>query len=125
MIDHNARDTPGPVDSPCALPSCAYPQAKDVTQHRVQVLAAFLPSVDFPRAQPYRNRQYTKIAAAHLTLSQVLRMAEVVGTSFAQREPQSRFLQPPKDPPAGLMAAQHRDPFGIDVFGPWTPARLI
>jgi hypothetical protein len=52
-------------------------------------------------------------------------MAEVVGTSFARREPQTRYLQPPKYPPVGLMEARHTDPFGSDVFGPWTTERLI
>jgi hypothetical protein len=91
----------------------------------VQVLPAVLPLVDFTQAQPYRSRQHTPIAAARLTLAQVLHMAEVVGTSFARREPQTRYLQPPKYPPAGLMEARHTDPFGGDVFDPWTTERLI
>jgi hypothetical protein len=81
--------------------------------------------VDFTQAQPYRSRQYTTMAAAHLTPAQVLHIAEVVGTAFARREPQTRYLRPPKSPPPGLMEARHTDPFGSDVFGPWTTERLI
>jgi hypothetical protein len=81
--------------------------------------------VDFTHAQPYRSRQYTTVVAAHLTPAQVLHMAEVIGTSFARREPQARHLQPPKYPPAGLMEARHTDPFGSDVFGAWTTERIM
>jgi hypothetical protein len=80
--------------------------------------------VDFTQAQPYRSQQHTPIAAARLTHSQVLHMAEVVGTSFARHEPQTRYLQPPKYPPAGLMETRHTDPFGSDMFGPWMKERL-
>lgn len=125
MSDRSACDNPLSVDDPRSLPYCAYPQARDVAQHGVQRLPEVLPLVDFTQAQPYRSRQYTTIAAAHLTPAQVLHMAEVVGTSFARREPQSRSLQPPKYPPAGLMEARHTDPFGSDVFGAWTTERLI
>jgi hypothetical protein len=125
MRDQSAVDNPLSADGPRSLPFCAYPQVRDVTQHGVQVLPAVLPLVDFARAQPYRSRQYTAVAAARLTPAQVLHMAEVVGTSFAQREPQTRYLQPPKYPPAGLMEARHTDPFGSDTFGPWTKERLL
>lgn len=77
------------------------------------------------KLQPYRSRQYTPVAAARLTPAQVLHMVEVVSTSFARREPQIRYLHPPKYPPAELMEARHTDLFGSDVFGPWTTARLI
>lgn len=125
MSDRSACDNPLSVDAPRALPYCAYPQAKDVAQHGVQVLPAVLPLVDFTQVQPYRSRQYTTMAAARLTPAQVLRMAEVVGTSFVQREPQTRYLRPPKSPPPGLMEARYTDPLGSDVFGPWTTERLI
>jgi hypothetical protein len=52
-------------------------------------------------------------------------MAEVVGTSFARREPQTRHLQPPKNPPPGLMELTHSDPYGSDRFGAWTKERLL
>jgi hypothetical protein len=125
MSDGSACDHPRSVDAPRSLPYCAYPQAKDVTQHGVQVLPPVLPRVDFTHAQPYRSRQYTTMAAARLTPAQVLHMAEAVGTAFARREPQTRYLQPPRSPPPGLMEARHTDPFGSDRFGPWTPERLI
>ena len=125
MSDRSACDHPRSVDAPRSLPYCAYPQARDVTQRGVQVLPAVLPRVDFTQVQPYRSRQYTTMAAARLTPAQVLRMAEVVGTAFARREPQTRYLRPPKSPPPGLMAARHTDPLGSDVFGPWTTERLI
>ncbi|MGR8981752.1 MAG: hypothetical protein ACU84H_16910 [Gammaproteobacteria bacterium] len=57
--------------------------------------------------------------------SQVLHMADVVATSFARREPQIRHLKPPKYTPVELMEACHTDPFGRDVFGPWTTERLM
>lgn len=125
MSERSVSDNPRSVDIPGSLPYCAYPQARDVAQHGVQVLPAVLPRVDFTQARPYRSRQYTTIAAARLTPAQVLHMAEVVGTSFARREPQTRYLQPPKYPPAELMEACHTDPFGNDMFGPWTTERLI
>jgi hypothetical protein len=125
MSERGTFDNPLSADGPRSLPYCAYPQARDVTQHGVQVLPAVLPLVDFTQAQPYRSRQYTTIAAAGLTPAHVLRMAEVVGTSFARREPQTRYLQPPKYPPAGLMEARQTDPFGSDVSGPWTQERLL
>lgn len=125
MSERSRFDNSLTEDGPRSLPYCAYPQARDVTQHGVQVLPAVLPLVDFTRAQPYRSRQYTTIAAARLTPALVLQMAEVVGTSFAKREPQTRYLQPPKYPPARLMETRHTDPFGSDVFGPWTKERLL
>ena len=112
-------------EPPRSLPYCTYPQAREIAQHGVQKLPATLPLVDFTRAQPYRSHQYTTIAAAHLTPAQVLQMAAVVGTSFARREPQARYLQPPQYPPAGLLEACHTDPFGSESFGPWTKERLL
>jgi hypothetical protein len=52
-------------------------------------------------------------------------MAQVVGASFARREPQCRHLRPPKHPPAGLLEARHADPFGSDPFGSWTAETLM
>ena len=114
-----------PVDGPRSLPFCAYPRARDVAQHGVQVLPAVLPRVDFTQAQPYRSLQHKAIEAARLTPAQILQMARIVATAFARREPQTRHIQPPKYPPPGLMDAQHADPFGTDHFGPWTPANLV
>jgi len=54
-----------------------------------------------------------------------VRLAEVVGTSFAHREPQCRHLQPPKFPPAALGEAFHDDPFGSSAFGLWNRERLL
>ena len=125
MSERSSVDSPLTDDGPRSLPYCAYPQARDVAQHGVQVLPAVLPLVDFTRAQPYRSRRYTTIAAARLTPAQILNMAQVVGTSFARREPQTRYLQPPKYPPAGLMETRHTDQFGSEVFGPWTKERLL
>jgi hypothetical protein len=48
-----------------------------------------------------------------------LQMAWVIAAGFARREPQARYLRPPKHPPAGLMEASHSDPFGTDSFGSW------
>jgi hypothetical protein len=112
-------------DGPLPLPYCAYPKAEDVAQHGVQALPPSLPLVDFVRVQPHRSSQYTTVAAARLTPAQVLQMARVVATSFARREPQSRHLHPPKYPPAGLMEARHKDPFGSEPFGPWTTEKLL
>jgi hypothetical protein len=79
---------------PRSLPFCRYPSAADVVEHGVQPLPAILPLVDFERARPYRSRRYTAVPASRLTPNQVVRLAEVVGTSFARREPQCRHLQP-------------------------------
>ena len=125
MNNRNSWNNPRVVGNPSSLPYCAYPQASDVAQHGVQVLPEVLPLVDFTQAQPYRSRQYIPITVARLTLAQVLHMAEVVGTSFARHEPQTRYLQPSKYPPSGLMEARHTDPFGSDMFGPWTKERLV
>jgi hypothetical protein len=46
-------------------------------------------------------------------------MAWVIAAGFARREPQARYLRPPKHPPAGLMETRHTDPFGTDSFGSW------
>ena len=111
--------------APRPLPFCAYPTAKDVVQHGVQTLPACLPLVDFEQAQPHRSRRYATVPAARLTPAQVMRLAEVVGTSFARREPQARHLQPSRLPPAGLREAIHADPFGSSAFGPWDTGTLL
>src|SRR5918997_5896951 len=85
-------------DGPRPLPYCAYPKPRDMAQHGLQPLPASLPLVDFARAQPYRSRRYTTVAAADLTPTQVLQMARVVAASFAHRGPESRNLRPPKYP---------------------------
>ena len=122
MDDRSVHDA---IGEPLSLPYCAYPQAKDFTRHGVQVLPAVLPLVDFTRAQPYRSHKYSATVASRLTPDRVLQMTEVVGTSFARREPQARHLQPPKNPPPGLMKASHSDPYGSEIFGPWTKERLL
>jgi hypothetical protein len=125
MSGRSPCENPDVADGPRSLPYCAYPRATDVEQHGVQTLPPVLPLVDFTQAQPYRSRQYTTQPAAGLSPAQVLHMAEVVGTSFARREPQVRHLQPPQHPPAALMGAYYSDPFGQGVFGPWTTERLM
>ena len=115
-----------PNSGPRPLPYCAYPKASDVDRHGVQPLPASLPLVDFAQAKPYRSNRYATVAAARLAPDQVLQMARVVATSFARREPQSRHLQPPKRPRAGLVEARHTDPFGSsDPFGPWNTETLL
>jgi hypothetical protein len=114
-------EPPGTISSkgPRPLPYCAYPKASNVANHGVQPLPASLPLVDFGRSRPHRSSQYTTVVAADLTPDQVLQMARVVAASFARCGPESRSLQPPKYPPAGLMETSHTDPFGSDSFGPW------
>src|SRR5919107_3970037 len=117
-------ELPGRIssDEPHPLPYSAYPKARDVAQHGVQPLPAYLPLVDFARAAPHRSTRYSTVVAADLTPPQLLRMAWVIAASFAHREPQSRHLRPPKRPPAGLMEARHTDPFGTVPFGAWDTA---
>src|ERR687897_2019097 len=107
-----------PSDEPRPLPHSAYPKARDISQHGIQPLPASLPLVDFARAKPYRSR-YTTVLATELMQEQLLQMAWVIAAGFARREPQARYLRPPKHPPAGLMEARHTDPFGTDPFGSW------
>jgi hypothetical protein len=101
------------------LPYSAYPRARDVSQHGIQPLPASLPLVDFARAAPHRSSRYSSVLAPELTKDQLLQMAWVIAAGFARREPQARYLRPPKHPPAGLMEASHTDPFGTDSFGSW------
>src|SRR5918992_2162965 len=101
------------------LPYSAYPKARDVSQHGIPPLPASLPLVDFARAAPHRSSRYSTVLATELTKEQLLQMAWVIATGFARREPQARYLRPPKHPPAGLMEARHTDPFGTDSFGSW------
>jgi hypothetical protein len=125
MSDDTASDRPIPSAGPHSLPYCLYPRARDVASHGLQALPAVLPLVNFTQAQPYRSQQHTAIAAAQLAPAQVLEMARVVGASFARWEPQARHLQPPKQPPAGLLESRHTDPFGSDPFGLWTAETLL
>jgi hypothetical protein len=120
-------EVPGRISSggPRPLPYRAYPKASDVDRHGVQPLPAALPRLDLARARPYRSNRYATVVAEDLTPAQVLQMAQVVATSFARREPQSRHLRPPKHPPEGLMEARHSDPFGNDPFGPWNAETLL
>ena len=107
------------ADEPRPLPYSDYPAASDVAHHGLQPLPASLPLVDFAQAKPYRSIRYTTVLATELTKEQLLQMAWVIGVGFASREPQARYLRPPKHPPAGLMEARHTDPFGTDSFGSW------
>jgi hypothetical protein len=110
---------------PRPLPHCRYPSAEDVADHGVQPLPTILPLVDFEGARPHRSRRYTAVPASRLTPAQVIRLAEMVGTSFARREPQCRHLQPAKRWPDGLQDAVHIDPFGTTAFGPWSRENLL
>src|ERR671912_462654 len=107
------------ADEPRPLPYSDYPTASDVAQHGLQPLPASLPLVDFAQAKPYRSSRYSSVLATELMQEQLLQMAWVIATGFARREPQARYLRPPKHPPAGLMEARHTDPFGTDSFGSW------
>src|ERR671914_1118620 len=107
------------ADEPRPLPYSDYPTASDVAQHGLQPLPASLPLVDFAQAKPYRSSRYSTVLATELTKEQLLQMAWVIAAGFARREPQARYLRPPKHPPAGLMEVRHTDPFGTDSFGSW------
>ncbi len=113
------------MSEPRPLPYCSYPSASDVAQHGLQLLPASLPLVDFERARPHRSLRYAAMPASYLTPLEVLRLAEVVGTSFARREPQCRHLRPATNPPAELREALHADPLGESAFGPWSTERLM
>jgi hypothetical protein len=113
------------MGEPRPLPFCRYPTAADILEHSVQPLPAVLPLVDFERARPHRSRRYTAVPASRLTPAQVARLAEVVGRSFARREPQCRHLQPARLAPDGLREAVHTDPFGTSAFGPWNRESLL
>jgi hypothetical protein len=113
------------MSEPRPLPYCSYPSASDVAQHGLQILPASLPLADVERARPHRSLRYVAMPASYLTPPEVLRLAEVVGTSFARREPQCRHLRPAALPPAELGEALHADPFGESAFGPWTTERLM
>jgi hypothetical protein len=110
-------------EEPHPLPLCAYPKASDVAQHGIQDLPQYLPLIDLEQARHHRSRLFTTVPAAHLTSAQVLRMAQVVGTSFARREPQARHLRPPSHPPAGLLNVRHNDPFAAPRSVTGTPRR--
>jgi hypothetical protein len=97
----------------------AYPKAANVALHGLQPLPESLPLVDFARAAPHRSSRYSTVLATELTKEQLLQAAWVIAAGFARREPQARYLRPPKYPPAGLMEARHTDPFGTDSFGSW------
>ena len=117
----SGHEYPGGIssDEPRPLPYSAYPRAQDVSQHGIQPLPASLPLVDFARAEPHRSSRYSTVIATELTKEQLLQMAWAIAAGFARREPQARYLWPPKHPPAGLMEARHTDPFGTDSFGSW------
>jgi hypothetical protein len=125
MADSNTLRTGTSPGEPRALPHCAYPGAADVAQHGVQMLPAVLPLVDFEQAQPHRSRRHAAVSAARLAPSQVMRLAQMVATSFARREPQARYLRPAMVPPPKLGEAVHIDPFGSAAFGPWDTKTLL
>ena len=109
-------------DGPRHLPYAAYPKARDAAQHGLQPLPESLPPLDLARADPYRSGRYSTVIATELTPGQLLQAAWVIADGFARREPQARYLRPPKNPPAGLMEARHTDPFGTVPFGSWDTA---
>jgi hypothetical protein len=121
-----SRSVAKPVRSaPRPLPRCHYPGAADVVEHGVQPLPPTLPLIDFERARPHRSLRYAAVPATRLTPAQVMRLAEVVASSFARREPQCRHLRPARVPPPALREARHADPFGTSAFGPWSTERLL
>lgn len=113
------------IERPLSLPYSAYPTAADVAEHGLQPLPEVLPLADFARAEPYRSVRYSAVPTTDLTPDQVLETAWVVAESFARREPQARYLRPPKYPPDGLMEARRTDPFGSTSFGGWDVATLM
>ena len=125
MKDRNLLKGKPAMGVPRPLSFCRYPSAEEVAEHGVQPLPAILPLVDFERARPHRSRRYTAVPTSRLTAAQVMRLAEVVGTSFARREPQCRHLQPAKLPPDGLREAIQVDPFGQSTFGLWSRENLL
>jgi hypothetical protein len=125
MNERNLLKGKPAMGEPRPLLYCRYPCAEEIAEHGVQPLPAILPLVDFERARPHRSRRYTAVPASRLTPAQVMRLAEVVGTSFARREPQCRHLQPARFLPDGLREAVHIDPFGTTAFGPWSRENLL
>jgi len=110
---------------PRPLPFCEYPRKSDTTAHGLQRLPAELPRVDFARSRAHRSQSCTVVPASELSAAQVLELADVVAASFAQREPQTRYLRPAARPPATVQLGTHVDPFGRARFGPWTRDRLV
>lgn len=118
----NVLDGTRSSDAVTSLLYADYPKAADVDRHGLQPLPEALPLVDFAQAEPYRSRRYSTVDATNLTPEQLLQAAWVIADGFARREPQARHLQPPKNPPAGLMEARHTDPFGTVPFSSWDTA---
>jgi hypothetical protein len=110
---------------PRPLPHCSYPRARDLSEHGLQPLPERLPLVDFASAEPHRSRRHAAVPLSRLEPAVVLDVAELVATSFARREPQCRHVRPPAEPPAAIARVRHADAFGSELFGPWTPARLL
>lgn len=111
---------------PLDLPFCVYPAAREVAAtYTTLPLPTELPLVNLTAARPYRNQTYTAISADQLSLPQLWEMAQVVGTSFSKREPMSRHILPPHQPPIALHGAQHEDVFGRHSFGAWSRESLM
>src|SRR5262245_43062489 len=125
MSDRAILETTPLCEEPQPLPFCTYPKASDVAEHGIQDLPKHLPLIDLEHVRRHRSRRFTTIPATHLTSAQVLRMAQVVGTSFARREPQARHLRPSTHLPSGLLHERHRDLFGSGPFGHWDAETLL
>jgi hypothetical protein len=125
-MSHRATFAEKPlIGAPHPLPYCRYPTAADVAEHGVQALPSTLPLVDLERARGHRSARYATTPGARLTPAQLMRLAAVVGASFARREPQCRHLRPASRPPDGLADRLHHDPFGRSGFGSWTSENLM
>jgi hypothetical protein len=81
MSDRAAFAVKPSMGEPRPLPYCPYPSAADIVQHGVQILPAILPLVGFERAAA-PSEPSVRHGARH-TPAQVMRLAEVVGMSFA------------------------------------------
>ena len=123
MFDTTLR--PGLLARPADLPLCRYPTARDTHRHGLRPLPEELPLADFEGAEPFRSRAHRVVPADELGPTRLLEMARVVGDSFALREPQCRYLQPPAAPPERLLGERHIDPLGTEAFGPWDRRSLM
>jgi hypothetical protein len=110
---------------PQPLPRCDYPTAGDVERHGLQALPDRLPRVDLAMAAPYRSDRHRVLPLDALAPAQILDTARLVAESFVRREPMTRHIRPARQPPDGLMAALHVDPFGAASFGPWSAENLL
>jgi hypothetical protein len=107
------------------LKRCDYPSATDVHRHGIQnPLPEELRTWDSGTVALYRGR-YKSWILDNLNPRQIVQVAQVVGESFAAREPMCRHLCPPSVAPAALRHARHTDTFGSASFGLWTTPNIM